>query len=344
MKRKSLIIALIAMAGVLTPMSVKASDTDVSANDVKKLINNQITSSENITAKAYVGRVSKCNYISTVAVNTKSNTTYIDYYATSGYRAYLKGKKAYVYDSESGKWNILSSDGKKMKANIDIDTNNIKLLQDKEFRGNKCYALKVSHSKTNSIYYVNKSNDKLVGITTQNGSRKVTTLIDTKTKVTVPAAVLKGKKTNDGTKTSEAVKVRTVKYNGTDVSDVKISSYSELKKLISSLEKKKDGNTAQRKYIVDKLKTYDSKYFKKSALYLKKYSYNYPASLYAVQKNTTNGKLNVVLTEYYQKGMGYHATGQRYLVFVEAGKNAAKSISNVKISLDKTEYIVPSVK
>lgn len=47
MRRKALMIAIVAMAGILTPMSAKAADP-VNAKDVKKIVNNVITSTSNI--------------------------------------------------------------------------------------------------------------------------------------------------------------------------------------------------------------------------------------------------------------------------------------------------------
>lgn len=347
MKKRTLIMAIAAAAVLMLPVPAKAAGDEVKAGDIKEVINSQLTESENITVKAYAGSVSKNNYISTVAINTKTDTLYLDYYATSGTRAYYKDKKVYTYDSATGKWNSKSATSSKYKLNLDIETNSVKLLADKAFRGKECYPLQIKNTYLNkSIYYVEKSSKKLLGIVTQNGSRKVITLVDTKTKVSVPNAVLKGKKTNDGVKTNESVKLRYEAYSGTKIKDKKISSYSELKSYISYLENKNDSiyeGYSGYTDVINKLKTYDSKYFKKSSLYLKHYMQGHPGAFYAVQKKIEDGKIKLVLTEYFERDAMYLAKCQNYMLFIESGKNSAKSISNVKLYSDDTRFIVPSV-
>lgn len=339
MRRKALMIAIVAMAGMLTPMSAKAADS-VNAKDVKKIVNNVITSSENVTAKAYVGSIKKDNYLCTMAVNSKKNITYVDFSNISGYTVYIKGSNQYVYDSATAKWNKLKARRSTYKVNLDIQTNDIKLLGQKRFRGKECYALQVKNQKTKSIYYVNKSNNDVLGIITNNGNRKVTTVIDTKSKVSIPDAVIKGKKIKTDA-INQKIKVMAISKEGGDMKDTKISSYAQLKKVISKLKSKKSDSYDN---LINKLSTYDSKYFKKSALYIKNYTNPYPVALYAVQKSVSKGKINIVLTQYFEQGFGYAAVCEPELIVIEADKNAAKTISNVRISTDDTNYIVPSLK
>ena len=344
-KRVITIVSLCIVMIVLVSENIKAAET-TSAKKLVKNINNQLSTAKNITAKAYLGKINQNNYLSTVAVNTKDNILYADWYILGRDKFYIYKDKMYTYSTTEKKWKSQKVSKKNYTSNYNISTESkTKLLGNSTFERKSCLALQVKNGTTKSVYYVNKKDNRLIGIVTATGSKKVYTTIDTKTNVKVPSYVLDGRKMNCDTNIKEDIKVTAISING-KVDDIKITTYSQLTKLINKIKKSMEykSNKEGMSGVISTLESYDKKYFKTKSLYLKNYKNCQPESLYAVKKSASSGKMSIILTGYYEPDRVYLAITQPYIVFIEADSKAASSIKNVKISYDKNQYIVPNVK
>lgn len=344
-KRTLVILSMALLMTVLVPTGTKAAEKPTS-EELVETINSQLTTAKNITAKAYLGKISKNNYLSTVAVNTKDNILYADWYTLGRDKFYICKNKMYTYNTTEKKWKVQKVSEKNYTGNYNISSKSkTKLLNNRKFDGKKCYSLQVKNGTTKSIYYVNKKDSRLIGIVTESGSKKVYTTIDTKKVVKIPSYVTNGKKIDCETRVKEDIKATAIPISG-KIDDIKITSYSELTKLINKIKKSEEykANKEGMSAVISALETYDKKYFKTNALYLKNYKNAQPENLYAVSKSASSGRMSIVLTEYYEPDKVYMAITQPYIVFIEAGNKAASSIKNVKISYDRNKYIVPNVK
>ena len=345
-KKAFIIISAVVLIMVLIPISTKAAETKTEKELVKN-INKQLSTAENITVKAYLGMISKNTYLSTVAINTKQNILYADWYTLGIDKFYIYKNKMYTYNTTEKKWKSgkLSMTSRIWKCNYTIYSESAKkFLGSRKFDGKSCYALQVKFGGTNIVYYVNKSNNKLIGIISASGNKKVYMKVDTNKTVYVPSYVLEGKKINCDTNVKEDIKVTAV-YIDRKIDDIKITSYSELKKLINQIKSSKEykENKVGMSLVVEKLESYDKTFFKKKALYLKNYIHGCPQDIFAVKKYSSSGRISITLASYYMRGVDYLTVCQRYIIFTEADKNAASSIRNVKVKFDRKVYFVPNI-
>lgn len=346
-KKVITMVSLIIVMIVLIPVNTKASETKTEKELVKS-INKQLSTAENITAKAYLGKVSKNTYLSTVAVNTKHNILYADWYTLGRDKFYIYKNKMYTYNTTEKKWKSkkLSIPGRTWKCDYTIySESEKKFLGSRKFEGKSCYALQVKIGSSNSVYYVNKSNNRLIGIISVSGSKKVYMTVDTNKTVEIPSYVLKGKKVNCDTNVQEDIKVTAVYIDG-KIDDIKITSYSELTKLINQIKSSREykENKVGMSSVVEKLESYDKTYFKKKALYLKNYTNGCPQNIFAVKKYASSDRISITLASYYAPGVDYLTVCQQYIIFVEADKNVASSIRNVKVKFDSNIYLVPNIR
>lgn len=342
-KRTIAVLSAALIMIVLVPTVTKAADKPTSKELVKS-INSQLCKAKNITAKAYLGKISKNNYLSTVAVNTKDNILYADWYTLGIDKFYSCDNKMYIYNTDMKKWEAKKPYARKHESFYDISsTASTKLLNDRNFNGKKCYALQVKIGRSNCVYYVKKNNKKLIGIVSASGSKKVYTTIDTDKPVKVPAYVISGRQVNCDTNTKEDIKVTAMVLNG-KMDNIKINTYSELRKYIEDIKgtDEYEENKKYMTYVMRKLESYDKSYFKKKSLYLKNFENGMPIDLYAVKKTASSGKISISMAEYYTPHLDYPAVCQSYIIFIEADSKSASSIKDVKISRDRNYYIVPN--
>lgn len=346
-KKAFIIISAVVLIMVLIPISTKAAERKTEKELVKS-INKQLSTAENITTIAYLGKISKNTYLSTVAINTKQNILYADWYTLGRDKFYIYKNKMYTYNNTEKKWKSekLSMASRRWKCDYTIYSESAKkFLGSRKFDGKSCYALRVKYEGTNIVYYVNKSNNRLIGIISASGSKKVYMKVDTNKTVYVPSYVLKGKKINCDTNVKEDIKVTAVYIHG-KIDDIKITSYSELTKLINQIKSSNEyeENKERMSSVVEKLESYDKTFFKKKALYLKNYLHGCPQDIFAVKKYSSSGKISITLAYYYMGDVAYPAIGQQYIIFTEADKNAASSIRNVKVKFDPKVYFVPNIR
>lgn len=324
------------------PGSVKAAKT-MTVDEATKQVTKQLIESDNLTMQGYLGSVSDDNLISTVAYGKNNSVVYRNINSTGESEMYFLGKNAYWLSSD-GKWYHYSMNSDYRVSDYDkiLPNDNGVILGTEKFLGKKCVVLKVSEKRIDRDvkYYIDASTKKLKGMVSGTKKTKVIIKVDTSKKVTIPAKVKKAKDkayTRDERTLKGMNNVVCVKAENA-VKAEKITSYTQLKKYISSL-------SSNDKMLINVLGSFDKNYFKKNVLLIKsKKMTTFGHGAFAVSRTDSSKNIGVTVAEY---DMPYDITADTALdtvaVIVQAKKAQAKNvdITGLKIKEVKCDGSMP---